>query len=82
MKKRLAALAAVMALSACATVGPDYESPAPAAPAQTDFLGTQSAAFTGSEPPGRDTWLGYHRDLRRMARLRALLDLVIARLAN
>ncbi len=36
----------------------------------------------GSEPPGRDTWLGYHRDLRRMARLRALLDLVIARLAN
>ena len=36
----------------------------------------------GSEPPGRDTWLGYHRDLRRMARLRALLDLVIARLAS
>ena len=36
----------------------------------------------GAEPPGRDTWLGYHRDLRRLARLRALLDLVIARLAN
>ncbi len=36
----------------------------------------------GTEPPGRDTWVGYHRDLRRLARLRALLDLVIARLAN
>ena len=36
----------------------------------------------GAEPPGRDTWVGYHRDLRRLARLRALLDLVIARLAN
>jgi len=36
----------------------------------------------GAEPPGRDTWIGYHRDLRRLARLRALLDLVIARLAN
>jgi DNA-binding transcriptional LysR family regulator len=33
-------------------------------------------------PPGRDTWLGYHRDLRRLPRLRALLDLVIERLAN
>jgi DNA-binding transcriptional LysR family regulator len=36
----------------------------------------------GAEPPGRDTWVGYHRDLRRLARLRALLDLVIARLAD
>lgn len=36
----------------------------------------------GAEPPGRDTWIGYHRDLRRLARLRALLDLAIARLAN
>ena len=36
----------------------------------------------GSEPPGRDTWIGYHRDLRRLPRLRALLDLVIARLAS
>jgi DNA-binding transcriptional LysR family regulator len=33
------------------------------------------------EPPGRDTWLGYHRDLQRLARLRALLDLVVKRLA-
>lgn len=36
----------------------------------------------GEEPPGRDTWVGYHRDLRRLARLRALLDLVIERLGN
>lgn len=28
----------------------------------------------GEAPPGRDTWLGYHRDLRRLARLRALVD--------
>lgn len=36
----------------------------------------------GEEPPGRDTYVGYHRDLRRLSRLRALLDLVIERLAN
>lgn len=36
----------------------------------------------GDEPPHRDTWLGYHRDLRRQTRLQALLDLLIARLAN
>ncbi|WP_132955247.1 LysR family transcriptional regulator [Rhizobium sp. BK251] len=32
-------------------------------------------------PPGRDTWVGYHRDLKRLTRLRLLLDLVIERLA-
>ncbi|HEV2674960.1 MAG TPA: LysR family transcriptional regulator [Aliidongia sp.] len=36
----------------------------------------------GEAPPGRDTWVGYHRDLKRLARLRALLDLMIERLAN
>jgi len=36
----------------------------------------------GEAPPGRDTWLGYHRDLRRQARLRALVDLVTERLAS
>lgn len=36
----------------------------------------------GEEPPGRDMWLGYHRDMRRLARLRAMLDLVVARLAG
>ena len=36
----------------------------------------------GETPPGRDVWFGYHRDLRRLGRLRALLDLVIERLAK
>ncbi|MFN5409301.1 LysR family transcriptional regulator [Bradyrhizobium sp.] len=36
----------------------------------------------GEQPPGRDTYVGYHRDLRRLARLRALLDLVISQLAS
>ena len=36
----------------------------------------------GEEPPGRNTWVGYHRDLSRLARLRALFDLVIKRLAD
>jgi DNA-binding transcriptional LysR family regulator len=36
----------------------------------------------GNAPPGRDVWLGFHRDLRRVARLRALLDATIEALAN
>ncbi|HEX7758674.1 MAG TPA: LysR family transcriptional regulator [Caulobacteraceae bacterium] len=36
----------------------------------------------GDEPPTRDVWIGYHRDLGRLARLRALLDLTLARLAG
>ena len=35
-----------------------------------------------SEPPGRDVWMGYHRDLRRLRRLRALVDLTVQRLAG
>jgi DNA-binding transcriptional LysR family regulator len=35
----------------------------------------------GEEPPGRGTWIGYHRDLRNLARLRALIDFVVGRLA-
>lgn len=31
-------------------------------------------------PPGREVWVGYHRDQRRLARLRALLALVFERL--
>ncbi|WP_250477821.1 MULTISPECIES: LysR family transcriptional regulator [unclassified Caballeronia] len=34
----------------------------------------------GEAPPGRDVWLGYHRDLKRVARLRALLDETVAAL--
>jgi len=36
----------------------------------------------GVSPPGRDTYVGYHRDLRRLGRLRALLDLVIEKMAG
>lgn len=36
----------------------------------------------GENPPSRETYVGYHRDLKRLARLRRLLDLVIERLAN
>jgi DNA-binding transcriptional LysR family regulator len=36
----------------------------------------------GNAPPGRDVWLGFHRDLRRVARLRALVDATIEALAN
>lgn len=31
-------------------------------------------------PPGRDTWMGYHRDLRRLGRLRALIDIIVERI--
>ena len=34
----------------------------------------------GEPPPSRETWVGYHRDLRRLARLRAFLDLAVERL--
>lgn len=30
-----------------------------------------------TQPPSRETWLGYHRDLRRLPRLRAFLNTVI-----
>jgi DNA-binding transcriptional LysR family regulator len=36
----------------------------------------------GEDPPVRDIWVGYHRDMRRLARLRALLDMVVTRLAH
>ena len=35
-----------------------------------------------ASPPGRDVWLGYHRDLRRLPRLRALVDLLVERLGS
>ncbi|MWL89917.1 LysR family transcriptional regulator [Cupriavidus sp. SW-Y-13] len=31
----------------------------------------------GEAPPGRDVWFGFHKDLRRLARLRALVDLTM-----
>jgi DNA-binding transcriptional LysR family regulator len=39
-------------------------------------------ADLGEAPPGRDMFVGYHRDLRRLARLRRLLDFVVAKLST
>ena len=36
----------------------------------------------GEDPPSRDTWVGYHRDLRGLKRLRLLLDMVIEQIGN
>jgi DNA-binding transcriptional LysR family regulator len=36
----------------------------------------------GEDPPSRDIWVGYHHDMRRLARLRALLDKVVDQLAD
>jgi DNA-binding transcriptional LysR family regulator len=47
-----------------------------------DALAGVERVDLGERPPGRDTWVGYHRDLKRLARLRGLLDLIIKRLAN
>jgi DNA-binding transcriptional LysR family regulator len=33
-------------------------------------------------PPERDTFVGYHRDLRRLAPMRELLNLIVEKLAN
>lgn len=35
----------------------------------------------GSAPPGRETWLGYHRDLKRLPRLRALVEMLVESVA-
>jgi hypothetical protein len=47
-----------------------------------DTLAGVKRIDVGEQPPGRDTFVGYHRDLKRLARLRALLDLVVTRLAD
>ena len=60
MNAKLLTLLPAMALAACTTVGPSYSSPTPTAPAQTDFAGAASPAFTGDEPPGR--WWSLFRD--------------------
>lgn len=51
------------------------------APLGDAFPGLE-AVDLGEEPPGRDVWVGYHRDLRRLARLRALVDLTIGKLGR
>jgi NodT family efflux transporter outer membrane factor (OMF) lipoprotein len=60
MRHRLLAMLGAVLLASCTTVGPNYTSPAPNLPAQQDFAGVQSPAFTGDEPPGR--WWALFRD--------------------
>ncbi len=36
----------------------------------------------GEDPPSREIWMGYHRDVRRSARLRAFVDLATGMLAS
>jgi hypothetical protein len=43
--------------------------------------GLQRVDAIGS-PPGRDIWVGYHRDLKRMDRLREFLRIADAVLAT
>ncbi|HSX59902.1 MAG TPA: LysR family transcriptional regulator [Tahibacter sp.] len=45
-------------------------------------IGELERVDLGGEPPGRDTWIGYHRDLRRLPRLRAMVEFLVERLAN
>ena len=60
MKHFLLSALSALALAGCATVGPDYRSPAPGAPAQEPFLSGESPVFTGDEPPGR--WWSLYDD--------------------
>jgi NodT family efflux transporter outer membrane factor (OMF) lipoprotein len=60
MKRLLHSAFAVLMLAGCTTVGPNYRSPAPAAPAQAPFVSAASPAFTAQEPPGR--WWRLFRD--------------------
>lgn len=52
--------------------------PVPLAERSTDL----ERVDLGEAPPGRDTWIGYHRDLRGLARLRALVDHVVDALCD
>lgn len=47
-----------------------------------DQIGTIRRLDLGEDPPQREIWMGYHRDLRRLHRLRAFVDLTIKHLAN
>ncbi|MFT4510064.1 hypothetical protein [Caballeronia sp. 15711] len=49
-------------------------------------LGDQTAGIDrldfAEAPPSLDVWFGSHRDLRRLTRLRELLNLLVSRLSN
>ena len=50
--KRLLASVALLAMTACTTVGPNYRSPEAQAPAQAPFAGAGSPVFSGDQPSG------------------------------
>jgi NodT family efflux transporter outer membrane factor (OMF) lipoprotein len=60
MIRTLLVAVSALAVAACTTVGPNYHSPSPSAPAQKAFVEAASPAFTGNEPPGR--WWSLFRD--------------------
>ena len=47
-----------------------------------DAMGGLRRVKVDKPPPGRDVWVGFHRDLRQLRRLRALVDLCVDRLAS
>ena len=47
-----------------------------------DQLRGLKLADLGQQPPGRDVWAGYHKDLKRSPRLRALLATTLEALAQ
>lgn len=47
-----------------------------------DAFESLQAIDLGEPPPSRDVWLGYHRDLRNLPRLKALLAMTVERLAE
>jgi NodT family efflux transporter outer membrane factor (OMF) lipoprotein len=80
MTAKLLTGALLFLLAGCATVGPDFKSPGPAAPSQETFVGAASPAFAAAEPPGR--WWSLFQDQRLDAlvdeALRANTDLRVA----
>ena len=46
-----------------------------------DAMPELEAVDLGDAPPGRDVWVGFHQDMRRLGRLRALVDETLAALA-
>lgn len=47
-----------------------------------DQIGSIRRLDLREDPPQREIWMGYHRDLRRLHRLRAFVDLTVQHLAN
>ena len=47
-----------------------------------DAMPALEAVDLGDAPPGRDVWVGFHQDMRRLGRLRSLVDETIVALAR